>query len=69
MAAEPQAAPPAAPPPSGPSAAEVAALRARWAAAWPRALALWSRFVQLSEPRWCETDAAQEEARLADGFA
>lgn len=28
------------------------ALRDRWRAAWPNALALWSRFTKLREPRW-----------------
>jgi hypothetical protein len=60
---DPGAAPPAAP------LAAITALRDRWRAVWPQALAVWSRYVQLSEPRWCETEQAQAEARLADGFA
>lgn len=40
-----------------------AELRERWAASWPQALACWSRYVKLSEPRWVSSaeEAAAEE--------
>ena len=34
-------------------APQLDALLAAWRDAWPKALACWSRFVQLTEPRWC----------------
>jgi hypothetical protein len=44
-------------------------LRAEWAARWPAALALWSQYTRLSEPRWClSTQEAQAEG-LTDSFA
>jgi hypothetical protein len=45
------------------------ALRDRWSEAWPTALALWSRFTKLSEPRWClSADDAKREG-LSGSFA
>ncbi|MCA9791363.1 MAG: VWA domain-containing protein [Candidatus Eremiobacteraeota bacterium] len=42
---------------------------ALWQAAWPQALDLWSRYVRLSEPRWC-LDPAQERAEgMGDSIA
>lgn len=41
----------------------------QWADAWPDALAAWSRFTKLSEPRWCVTDADEGREHLADSFA
>lgn len=45
------------------------ALRDSWSARWPEALALWSRFTMLREPRWCfdEEEAARES--LTTSFA
>jgi hypothetical protein len=44
-------------------------LQAAWLSRWPEALALWSKFTKLREPRWCCTaDAAQAEG-LRDSFA
>jgi hypothetical protein len=40
-----------------------------WAAQWPRALALWSKFTRLSEPRLCFTDAEAEKEGLTESFA
>jgi len=44
-------------------------LRAVWAAQWPRALALWSRFTRLSDPRWCLSDAEAKDEGLTESFA
>src|SRR6185369_17858311 len=40
-----------------------------WAAHWPRALALWSRFTRLSDPRWCLSDAEAKDEGLTESFA
>jgi hypothetical protein len=40
-----------------------------WAAQWPAALALWSRFVQLHEPTWCFSAAEEKAAQLSGSFA
>jgi hypothetical protein len=45
------------------------ALRAAWFARWPDALALWSRFTRLSEPRWCFSAAEAEAEGLSGSFA
>lgn len=45
------------------------ALRAAWEARWPEALAVWSRFVRLSEPRWCASSAEAAREGLVDSFA
>ncbi|MEK7323982.1 MAG: VWA domain-containing protein [Chloroflexota bacterium] len=44
-------------------------LRDRWAAQWPKALALWSRFTRLSEPRWCFTPEEAKHEGLTGSFA
>src|SRR5262249_60688839 len=44
-------------------------LLAEWAAQWPAALAVWSRFVQLHEPTWCFTETEEAEAQLSGSFA
>src|ERR1700687_830921 len=44
-------------------------LRDAWAANWPPALALWSKFTRLTEPRWCFTDAEAEAEGLTQSFA
>ncbi|HJQ27304.1 MAG TPA: vWA domain-containing protein [Blastocatellia bacterium] len=44
-------------------------LRAAWLARWPEALALWSKFTKLREPRWCFTDADAKGEGLRDSFA
>src|SRR5437868_3246895 len=48
---------------------KLAALRAAWAAQWPHALALWSKFTRLSEPHWCATVEAAEAEGLTESFA
>lgn len=49
--------------------ADPGALRAPWLAAWPGALAAWSRFVKLGEPRWCLTKADEKREGLKESFA
>jgi hypothetical protein len=44
-------------------------LLAEWAAQWPAALAVWSRFVQLHEPTWCFTEAEESTVQLTGSFA
>jgi hypothetical protein len=43
-------------------------LAGQWLAAWPQALATWSRFTQLGEPLLCEAQQAESED-VADGIA
>jgi len=45
------------------------ALRDQWAAKWPEALALWSKFTRLSDPRWCFTHADAQREGLTGSFA
>lgn len=45
------------------------ALRTQWTAQWPAALALWSRFTRLSDPRWCLDAAAARAEGLTESFA
>ncbi|MGK2855815.1 MAG: VWA domain-containing protein [Thermoanaerobaculia bacterium] len=40
-----------------------------WRTRWPDALAQWSRFTMLSEPRWCATKSDEEAESLSDSFA
>jgi hypothetical protein len=44
-------------------------LRDQWLAQWPAALAAWSRFVQLSAPRWCVTTDDERREELSGSFA
>ncbi|PTY02271.1 hypothetical protein DB346_09165 [Verrucomicrobia bacterium LW23] len=44
-------------------------LRDHWLQQWPRALAIWSRFTQLSEPRWCLTVEDEQREELSGSFA
>ncbi|MBI3469605.1 MAG: hypothetical protein HY000_41930 [Planctomycetes bacterium] len=44
-------------------------LKDAWLAAWPEALALWSRFVQLHEPIWCFTPEGEKREQLTGSFA
>jgi hypothetical protein len=44
-------------------------LRDRWAAQWPAALAQWSRYTKLSEPRWCFTQDDEQREELSGSFA
>ncbi len=44
-------------------------LKAAWLSRWPEALALWSKFTKLREPRWCFTAADERAEGLSDSFA
>jgi hypothetical protein len=44
-------------------------LREQWLAQWPAALACWSRFTKLTEPRWCFTDEDAKREGLTQSFA
>lgn len=44
-------------------------LKEAWQARWPDALALWSKFTKLREPRWCFTDEDEQAEGLSDSFA
>jgi hypothetical protein len=44
-------------------------LREKWAQAWPKALAAWSEYTRLREPRWCLTKEEEKEQGLAGSFA
>ncbi|MCD2519020.1 VWA domain-containing protein [Massilia sp. G4R7] len=48
---------------------EMGALLARWRAAWPAALACWSRYTRLHEPQLCATTARAAKAGLEGSFA
>jgi hypothetical protein len=54
---------------TAPTPADLDALRDAWARQWPDALATWSKFTKLSEPRWCLTAADEKRQSLADSFA
>ncbi len=55
--------------PESPEIAEPADALAPWRAAWPRALAAWSRYTRLSAPQLCETTVAAANAGLQGSFA
>jgi hypothetical protein len=44
-------------------------LQQRWQHAWQEALAVWSRFTQLGDPRWCFTKAEEKKEQLTSSFA
>lgn len=48
---------------------ELADLQEYWSAAWPTAIAHWSRFVQLHEPQWCFTPQEEHHEHLSGSFA
>jgi hypothetical protein len=45
------------------------ALRQSWLKHWPEALAIWSRFTKLSDPRWCLSPTDEKEHGLTGSFA
>lgn len=45
------------------------ALIARWRAAWPEALAVWSRYTRLRDPRLCSTTVSAAREGLSGSFA
>lgn len=44
-------------------------LRDAWLRVWPTALADWSRFTKLAEPRWCFTEGEEAREKLTSSFA
>ncbi len=44
-------------------------LRETWRARWPHALALWSDYLRLSEPRWCLNAHDRHVEGLSGSFA
>jgi hypothetical protein len=48
---------------------ELAALQAQWETAWHPALALWSKFTRLRDPRWCLSVEEAESEGLTQSFA
>ncbi|HET9529667.1 MAG TPA: VWA domain-containing protein [Blastocatellia bacterium] len=48
---------------------ELARLRDEWMRRWPEALALWSKFTKLSEPRWCFDKQEEKTENLSGSFA
>jgi hypothetical protein len=44
-------------------------LREAWLGRWPAALAIWSRFTRLSEPRWCLSEQDERREGLSGSFA
>ena len=44
-------------------------LKSRWQSNWPAALRVWSPFVQLHEPIWCQSEAEEKQAGLTGSFA
>lgn len=45
------------------------AIQDRWIQAWPEAIADWSPFVQLHEPKWCWTESEEQAEGLTSSFA
>ncbi len=52
-----------------PASSDLHDLRDKWAAKWPDALALWSKFTRLSDPRWCFTQEEAQREGLTGSFA
>jgi hypothetical protein len=48
---------------------DLQSLKENWEARWQDALALWSRFTKLREPRWCFNVAEEKIEGLDDSFA
>jgi hypothetical protein len=47
----------------------LARLRDEWMERWPEALALWSKFTKLREPRWCFNKTEEKQENLSGSFA
>lgn len=47
----------------------MAQVQQRWQAAWPQALACWSRFTQLHDPQYCVIEKEEKDAGMASSFA
>ncbi|OAI48265.1 hypothetical protein AYO44_07485 [Planctomycetaceae bacterium SCGC AG-212-F19] len=52
-----------------PAPTELESLRDAWLAHWQEALASWSKFTKLSEPRWCFNAADEKREGLSGSFA
>ena len=50
-------------------ASDLEAIRDSWLAVWPEALTIWSRYVQLHEPKWCFTPEEERREQLSGSFA
>ena len=44
-------------------------IQEKWKARWPEAIALWSKFTKLREPRWCFDEEEEEAENLSGSFA
>jgi hypothetical protein len=44
-------------------------IQKKWQARWPEALALWSKFTKLREPRWCFDEKEEAAENLTGSFA
>jgi hypothetical protein len=44
-------------------------IKQQWSSRWNDALALWSKFTKLSEPRWCLSDKEADKEDLTTSFA
>jgi hypothetical protein len=51
------------------STTDLADLQKSWSEQWPAALALWSKFTKLQDPRWCLTATAEKVEGLTGSFA
>lgn len=51
------------------TAEPLVALQERWSKAWPAALAAWSPFTKLAEPRFCHTEKDEKREKLSGSFA
>jgi hypothetical protein len=48
---------------------ELEKLGSEWAKAWPDAIAVWSKYTRLSDPRWCLNAEEEKSERLFGSFA
>ena len=48
---------------------DLSELQRHWTERWPEALAMWSRFTMLREPRWCFDARDEKREELASSFA
>lgn len=48
---------------------DIESLRDAWKARWPDALAQWSRYTMLRDPRWCATKQDENAESLSESFA
>jgi hypothetical protein len=48
---------------------ELLEIKEQWKARWPEAIALWSKFTKLREPRWCFDNKEEKAENLTGSFA